>query len=62
MRNLGGYVNDCEKHKVAPSIFQVLLFLYDADIVATPPFWLPISVLMGFHHVLAYWVGAALLG
>lgn len=62
MRNFAGYLSDCEKHKIAPSIFQILLFLYDADIVLTPPFWLPIWFLMGLHHVFAYWIGANILG
>lgn len=62
MRNFGGYINDCNAQKLAPSIFQLLLFLYDSDIVLTPPFWLPLSFLVGLHHVMAYWVGAGLLG
>lgn len=62
MRNFRGYLNDCDKQGLAPSLFQLLLFLYDADIVLTPPFWLPISLLVGLHHVVAYWIGAVLLG
>lgn len=62
MRNFSGYLNDCHKQGLAPSVFQILLFLYEADIVLTPPFWLPLAFLMGLHHVMAYWVGAALLG
>lgn len=62
MRNFTGYLRDCERHKVAPSIFQILLFLYHADIVLTPPFWMPVWLLVLLHHFLAYWVGAGLLG
>ncbi|KAK2609449.1 hypothetical protein N8I77_002946 [Diaporthe amygdali] len=62
MRNFSGYLKDCEKSKVAPSLFQILLFLYHSDIVLTPPFWTPIWLLVVLHHVLAYWVGAGLLG
>ncbi|KAF3763872.1 hypothetical protein M406DRAFT_323355 [Cryphonectria parasitica EP155] len=62
MRNFSGYLRDCERDKLAPSLFQILLFLYDADIVLTPPFWLPLWFLVSLHHVLAYWVGAGLLG
>lgn len=62
MRNFSGYLRDCEKSQIEPSLFQILLFLYDADIVLTPPFWVPIWSLTGLHHVLAYWVGARLLG
>lgn len=62
MRNLSGYFNDCSKQNMAPSVFQILLFMYDADIVLTPPFWLPLWFLMGLHHAMAYWVGARVLG
>lgn len=62
MRNISGYTRDCEKAKISPSLFQILLFLYDADIVITPPFWTPIIFLVALQHVLAYWVGAGLLG
>lgn len=62
MRNFTGYLRDCERHKVAPSIFQILLFLYHSEIVLTPPFWMPVWFLVVLHHFLAYWVGAGLLG
>jgi hypothetical protein len=62
MRNFTGYLRDCERHKVAPSLFQILLFLYHSDMVLTPPFWTPVWLLVLLHHFLAYWVGAGLLG
>lgn len=62
MRNFTGYLRDCERHGTAPSIFQILLFLYHSDIVLTPPFWTPVWILVLLHHFLAYWVGAGLLG
>lgn len=62
MRNISGYTRDCEKSGIAPSLFQILLFLYHGDMVITPPFWMPIWLLVVLHHVLAYWVGAGLLG
>jgi mannose-6-phosphate isomerase-like protein (cupin superfamily) len=62
MRNFTGYLRDCERDKIAPSIFQILLFIHHSDMVLTPPFWLPIWFLVGLHHVFAYWVGAGLLG
>lgn len=62
MRNFGGYIGDCEKAGLAPSIFQIILFLYNSEIILTPPFWLPLSFLVVVHHVLAYWVAAGLLG
>ncbi|KAG8158053.1 hypothetical protein KVR01_011814 [Diaporthe batatas] len=62
MRNVTGYVRDCERHRMAPSVFQIMLFMYHSDMVLTPPFWTPVWLLVALHHVLAYWVGAGLLG
>jgi hypothetical protein len=62
MRNISSYTRDCERENVAPSIFQILLFMYHSEIVLTPPFWLPLWILVGLHHVSAYWIGAGLLG
>lgn len=62
MRNINGYLRDCKKHNLAPSPFQMILFMYDADMVLTPPFWVPIWLLMGLHHLLAFWVGGRILG
>lgn len=62
MRNFSGYLRDCEREGMGPSLFQMLLFLYHSDMVLTPPFWMPIWFLVGLHHVLAYWVGAGILG
>ncbi|KAK9415300.1 hypothetical protein SUNI508_02148 [Seiridium unicorne] len=62
VRNFSSYLRDCERDKIPPSIFQILLYLYHSDIVLTPPFWLPIWLLAGLHHVFAYWIGAVILG
>jgi hypothetical protein len=53
---------DCERERIAPSIFQLLLFLWNADIVLTPPFWMPLVVLKVLTFVFARIVGEIVLG
>merc|ERR1711939_89 len=62
LRNFTSYLADCDKSKASPSLFQLLLFLYNAGIVLTPPFWVPQAVLKAIHHACAYWIGQRLLG
>ncbi|KAE9968965.1 hypothetical protein EG328_007150 [Venturia inaequalis] len=58
-RNFFGYLDDCKSAKVAPSLFQLLVFLHAAD----TPLALPLP-----NHTLGLWVsrafliGAALVG
>ncbi|KAM0751858.1 hypothetical protein T439DRAFT_325048 [Meredithblackwellia eburnea MCA 4105] len=59
-RNCWGYLNDCDKHKVAPSLFQLVLMLYDWDMVLALPLPLPIN--KALHYIFAYWIGEKLLG
>jgi hypothetical protein len=62
MRNTAGYLRDCEKAKIEPSLFQMILLMYDSDIILTPPFWVPIWLLSALQHVLGVWIGGRLLG
>ena len=62
LRNLQGYLADCHKADLKPSIFQLVLFSYEASTLATPPFWVPLWFLTGLNHVLACWIAARLLG
>jgi hypothetical protein len=62
LRNFSTYLMDCEREGLAPSLFQLLVFLWHADVVLTPPFWLPLVFLKALHYVLAYLVGELLLG
>jgi len=39
-----------------------VLFGYNSATVLCPPFWFPIWILKAIHYMLAYWIGAALLG
>lgn len=60
MRNLVGYLTDCEDAKMKPSPFQLMLFLYSHDIVLSLP--LPLFLIKILHHVGGYWIGQGLLG
>ncbi|KAL9131585.1 MAG: hypothetical protein Q9175_006728 [Cornicularia normoerica] len=62
LRNFVGYMRDCQKANMAPSLFQIVLFGYDSATVSCPPFWVPIWILVVIHYVLAYWIAAGLLG
>lgn len=64
LRNAVGYLSDCEREGVKPSLFQLILFYQDASSMWTPEFlsWVPNSILSGLHYVLANWVAARLLG
>ncbi|GJC93315.1 putative ankyrin repeat domain-containing protein 29 protein [Colletotrichum tabaci] len=62
LRNLQGYMADCHREGLKPSVFQLVLFSYEASTLATPPFWVPIRLLTAVNHVLAYWIAAGLLG
>ncbi|PHH80588.1 hypothetical protein CDD80_847 [Ophiocordyceps camponoti-rufipedis] len=62
LRNFVGYQRDCQLAGIKPSVFQIILFSYNSATVATPPFWMPLRILKLVHYILAYWIGAALLG
>lgn len=62
LRNFVGYIRDCQKAKIEPSIFQLVLLGYNSATVSCPPFWVPIWILTAIHYVLAYWIAAGLLG
>ncbi|KIV78420.1 hypothetical protein PV11_10140 [Exophiala sideris] len=51
-RNFFGYLDDCRKLKVAPSLFQLLVFLHEAD----TPLGLPLP-----HERLGVWASRAFL-
>lgn len=64
LRNIVGYVADCEKAGLSPSVFQIILFYHDASSLWTPPIlnWMPLWLINLLHHVAAYWIAAGLLG
>ncbi|KAI1430765.1 hypothetical protein GGR50DRAFT_698692 [Xylaria sp. CBS 124048] len=62
LRHLQGYIADCDKANVKPSIFQIILFSYHASTVLSPPFWVPLWLLNGTHYILANWIAQGLLG
>ena len=64
LRNIVGYVADCDKAGMAPSLFQIMLFYHDASSMWTPEFlnWMPLWMMKKIHYVAAYWIAAGLLG
>ena len=63
-RNFFGYLDDCKSHKVAPSFFQLMVFLYEADTPLALPLpyeWLGVWVSRLFLIAVAF-VGHWVLG
>ena len=57
-RNFFGYLDDCKKAKMSPSLFQLLVFLHDADTplaLALPTEWLGRLVSRVFLIAAATW-------
>jgi hypothetical protein len=57
-----GYLRDCQRANISPSIFQIILFGYYSATVPSPPFWLPIWLLTAINWFLATWIAERLLG
>ncbi|RWA08744.1 hypothetical protein EKO27_g6372 [Xylaria grammica] len=62
LRNLQGYLADCHNSNLEPSLFQLILFAYNASTLLTPPFWVPLKLLTILHYVSASWIAEGLLG
>ncbi|KAK6221164.1 hypothetical protein QIS74_04893 [Colletotrichum tabaci] len=63
LRNLSGYVDDCLKAGIKPSVFQIILFTENATSLLCPPFlnWMPTWFLVWAHCGLA-WIAETVLG
>ncbi|KAI9154972.1 putative oxidoreductase virH [Paramyrothecium foliicola] len=62
IRHLIGYLRDCQKCNLEPSVFQLMLFAESSATVATPSFWVPTFVLKSVQYALAYGIGGFVLG
>ncbi|KAI1112708.1 hypothetical protein F5Y14DRAFT_245149 [Nemania sp. NC0429] len=63
LRNLTGYMGDCQKAGVKVSPWQMLLFFENASSIVCPPGtgWMPLWMLTPLHHGLA-WIAETVLG
>ena len=63
LRNLSGYIDDCLKLGVNPSVLQIILFTRNASSLLCPPFlnWMPTWLLIPVHRGLA-WYAEYVLG
>ncbi|KAK3320795.1 hypothetical protein B0T19DRAFT_478005 [Cercophora scortea] len=62
MRNFAGYLRDCAKAGLEPSVFQLTLMLHHSGIILSPPFWVPLWILTVLSYIAGNWIGAGLLG
>ncbi|KAI0972053.1 hypothetical protein F4678DRAFT_67334 [Xylaria arbuscula] len=55
LRNLSGYVNDCLKAGMQPSVLQIILMTEEASSLLCPPFlnWMPTWLLFWAHKAIA---------
>ncbi|ETS80417.1 hypothetical protein PFICI_07946 [Pestalotiopsis fici W106-1] len=63
LRNLSGYVNDCVKSGLKPSVLQIILMTEHASSLLCPPFlnWMPTPMLFWAHRACA-WYAQSILG
>nr|A0A1J0HSL4.1 RecName: Full=Oxidoreductase iacF; AltName: Full=Iso-A82775C biosynthesis cluster protein F [Pestalotiopsis fici W106-1]APC57598.1 putative cupin [Pestalotiopsis fici] len=63
LRNLAGYLADCDSEGLQPSPFQLILFFHEASSILCPPFlnWMPLWLLIWVHNGLA-WIAREFLG
>ncbi|EMR66151.1 putative ankyrin repeat domain-containing protein 29 protein [Eutypa lata UCREL1] len=63
LRNLSGYLDDCIKEGVKPSVLQIILLTENASSLLCPPFlnWMPVWLLFWVHRGLA-WYAESVLG
>ncbi|KAI1734119.1 hypothetical protein F4680DRAFT_439516 [Xylaria scruposa] len=63
LRNLTGYMGDCQKDGLKVSFWQMLLFFENASSIVCPPgtSWMPVQMLAVVHHVFA-WIAESVLG
>ena len=63
LRNAVGYLADCEKSGLQPSLFQMVLFWHNASSLISPKFcgWMPIWLLV-WIHIVGAWVAETMLG
>ncbi|USP79029.1 hypothetical protein yc1106_06303 [Curvularia clavata] len=63
LRNLSGYLDDCLKSGIQPSVLQIILMTENASSLLCPPFlnWMPTWMLFWVHRGLA-WYAETVLG
>ncbi|KAL6857685.1 hypothetical protein ACO1O0_005127 [Amphichorda felina] len=63
LRHLSGYVEDCLKNGLKPSVLQIILLTEHASSLLCPPFlnWMPVWMLFWVHRGLA-WYAHRILG
>lgn len=63
LRNVVGYFHDCEKYRLQPSNFQLILFVHNASSLLSPEIynWMPIWLLI-WIHIAGAWIAETILG
>ncbi|KAL8942499.1 MAG: hypothetical protein Q9216_001643 [Gyalolechia sp. 2 TL-2023] len=63
LRNAVGYLADCEKNGLQPSLLQLILFFHNASSLVSPEIcnWMPIWLLV-WIHIAGAWIAETVLG
>lgn len=63
LRNAVGYLADCEKNGLQPSLFQLILFFHNASSLLSLEIcdWMPIWLLI-WIHIAGAWIAETMLG
>jgi hypothetical protein len=63
LRNILGYLRDCQQQKIDVSIFQMALLGWSSDtLFICPAFWVPLWILKLAQFVLGHVIGSYILG
>jgi len=63
LRNILGYLRDCQQQNIDVSIFQMALLGWSSDtLFICPPFWVPLWFLKLTQYVTGHVIGHRLLG
>jgi hypothetical protein len=63
LRNILGYLRDCQQQNINVSIFQMALLGWSSDtLFICPPFWVPLWILKVAQFTVGHVIGKLLLG
>ena len=63
LRNILGYLRDCQQQGIGVSVFQMALLGWTSDtLFMCPPFYVPLWILKPYQYIVAHFIGAFMLG
>ncbi|KAJ4304907.1 hypothetical protein N0V90_000435 [Kalmusia sp. IMI 367209] len=63
LRNILGYLRDCQQQEIDVSVFQMALLGWSSDtLFICPPFYVPLWILKPYQYILGHFIGGFMLG